>query len=271
MNLLPDWDFMKEFISWTIQIFGLWFAYHKLTKWRKEAIGKKKIDLAEDVLVGFQDIKNIIEYARYYQTSPQELEKILEDLNDPIESVFSDNLRYLTAFYRITKKAEVIQSWYLLKNNSRVYWGEEIGTCFDSLKKITTEISYSSKKLYYESKSEETADDPLLLEVCVSIIESETIDVTESDFDKIKKNQDDLCRLISNDPDFQELNPIPSDTRLKNIVSKCMKIVEYKRKIYDSSRENDEIKIKVDQILKEVEFNLEDLLKDKKIPWKYPT
>ena len=115
---------------------------------RKESIGKKKIDLAEDVLVGFQDIKNIIEYARYYQTSPQELEKILEDLNDPIESVFSDNLRYLTAFYRITKKAEVIQSWYLLKNNSRVYWGEEIGTCFDSLKKITTEISYSSKKYW---------------------------------------------------------------------------------------------------------------------------
>jgi hypothetical protein len=266
MDILPDWDFMKEFISWTFQICGLGVAYNALTKWKKEALGKKKIDLAEKVLVGFQDVQSIIEVARHYQseTPLSEFEEILDGLlKDKTEDIFSGEIAYLLASHRIAKKADTLQSWYLLKNNSKVYWGEEIANLFDTLNKITTEISDSSKKLYYESKRKKTAEAPLLLEVCVSIIESETTDVTESDFDKF--NQDDLCKLIRNDPDFQELNPIPSDTTLKNIVSKCMRIVEYKRIIYDSSRENDEIKIKVDQIIKKVELILKPLLKDKKI------
>jgi hypothetical protein len=60
-------DFLKAlppFITAGAAVFGAYTAFQGLQKWRQETVGKRKMELAEDVLVDFYEARDIVNAAR---------------------------------------------------------------------------------------------------------------------------------------------------------------------------------------------------------------
>ncbi len=46
-------------------LIGIWVAIYGIDSWRRESIGKRKIELAEDVLALFYEARDVIRYMRH--------------------------------------------------------------------------------------------------------------------------------------------------------------------------------------------------------------
>jgi len=62
-----DWEIVKglsTFATAFAAVFGIIFGVYNLRKWRHEHVGKKRIDLAEDVLAHFYEVRDAIQSIR---------------------------------------------------------------------------------------------------------------------------------------------------------------------------------------------------------------
>ncbi|GAB6163530.1 hypothetical protein JCM12298_26900 [Desulfothermus naphthae] len=57
-------------------LIGIWVAIYGIDSWRREYIEKRKIELAEEVLALFYEVKDVIRYIRH----PVSLSKETEDI-----------------------------------------------------------------------------------------------------------------------------------------------------------------------------------------------
>ena len=71
---------IKDFLTYSASFIGLYIAYNALQTWKKEFIGKKKIDLACDIVEQACNMQDIINYARSRLSLLSEQNELREEL-----------------------------------------------------------------------------------------------------------------------------------------------------------------------------------------------
>lgn len=141
-------NIIKDVIILIISGAGVIVAGMALYTWKKEFIGKKKIDLACDIVEQVCNIQDIIMYARNPAYFGNEDDKIKKDLNSKSIEFNDDNLCYLVAKYRFYDNKDEINKFFKLKNKAQLYWDKNILTLFAELNKVIVSITTASDILY---------------------------------------------------------------------------------------------------------------------------
>lgn len=146
-----------------IGVVTLYFAYSALSTWKKEFLGKREIELAEEVVIKMGILKDILEQVRNGFTFKGETDEVEQELsqqteNGKIQQIHKDRLFYLVPVLRLQKNNRDIQSFLELKYKAEVYWSDSYGNLFDEIKSIVISIHSAAKLLYGDhagSKKEE--------------------------------------------------------------------------------------------------------------------
>lgn len=132
--------------------------------WRKEFIGKKKIELAAEIMTTVMGFQDILINARIEITVPMELDEVkkwLEEVNlkkQNIQNVilwpiYLDRLRCLLPIHRLNKSAEMTDSFAAILNKSLIYFGEDLYRLLVELHSFLSKIRHASEMLYENPES----------------------------------------------------------------------------------------------------------------------
>ena len=148
-------NIVKESVSLVIMGAGIVIAGMALYTWKKEFIGKKKIDLACDIVEQACNIKDIIDYARSPLSLFSEQSEIKEELKKDNVEIKERKIFYLIPKYRLRKNREKIETFLSLRNKAQLYWDKEILSLFGRLHRIIQDILNTSESLYSQIMPEE--------------------------------------------------------------------------------------------------------------------
>jgi hypothetical protein len=130
-------------------------AYSAIHTWRKEFIGKKKIELAAEIMLTVYDILDAMIYARLNRYSPSEIKDVerwmkTEKLRDPQNTdIYPDRFHFLIVNRRLEERQDKIDKLEKLSNQAYIYFGEDRFRLFQELHKCTLDIRLAAEKLYY--------------------------------------------------------------------------------------------------------------------------
>ena len=128
-------------------------AFFALRTWRKEFVGKKKIEFAAEFVEKAIDMKEFIAYVRNGFSSSSEENEIKEQLKKENES-FTDNcLFFLTPKFRILKNDDRIKYFYSLRVKALMYFGEDSLNLYKTLSLVLSQIKNRSEILYDEHEN----------------------------------------------------------------------------------------------------------------------
>jgi len=148
--LQENWkDIVEAICAVTVAI----CAVSALYTWRKEFVGKKKIEFAAEFIEKAIEIKVFITYVRSgfsYESEEKDIENELKKENKYIKD---RKIAYLVPKYRILKNDENIKSFYALKTKSFMYFGSDSLKIFDIISQALVKIKISSDALYVNSYS----------------------------------------------------------------------------------------------------------------------
>lgn len=142
---------VKESLSLLIMGAGVIITGMALYTWKKEFIGKKKIDLACDIIEQVCNMKDLINQIRRPEYLPSELEEIRKELKERNIEIKEDKIFYLIPKYRMRKHREEIESFLRLGNKAQLYWDKEILNLFIKLSNVFRDIMDTSESLYSKS------------------------------------------------------------------------------------------------------------------------
>ena len=159
---------IKSVLTYLASFLAIYVAYKALETWKKEFIGKKKIDLACDIIEQVCNIQDIIRHARNPVLSIGESNEIIKDLTINNEEIKENKLCCFAVKYRLNNKKEEIYNFFKLRNKAQLYWDDDILDLFNKLNKIITSIIAAAEYLY------EYVDlDPEMKKACESKIWSD--------------------------------------------------------------------------------------------------
>ena len=133
-----------------------WFAVHT---WRKEFIGKKKIELAYEIMMTVMEFQDVLINARINMHTPQELDAIkkwLEEVNSKKQNIpnsilwpiYIDRMWLLAPFHRLNQSLEKTKSFDAIRNKSLIHFGEELYKLLFELYSYLGKIRHASETLY---------------------------------------------------------------------------------------------------------------------------
>lgn len=122
-----------------------------LYTWRKEFVGKKKIEFAAEFVEKAIDIKEFIAYVRNSGSFANETEEIENELKKENKFVPNGNVAYLVPKYRILKNDENIRSFHALRTKAFMYFGKSALKIYDVVRSDFIKIKLSSEALYKNS------------------------------------------------------------------------------------------------------------------------
>lgn len=142
---MVDWkDVIETASAVTVAVCAVCALY----TWRKEFVGKKKIEFAAEFVEKAIDIKEFIAYIRNGYSSATETEEIENELKKENKFVPNGNVAYLVPKYRILKNDENIRSFYALRTKAFMYFGKSALKIYDVVRSDFIKIKLSSEALY---------------------------------------------------------------------------------------------------------------------------
>ncbi len=134
-------------------------AYRALNVWKKEHVGKKKIELASEIMMTVMDFQDVLILARKTISNPMELNDIkkwLEEVNANKQnipgaipwSIYMDRLFLLMPIHQLNKNSEKIDKFESILNKSLIYFGENIYKLLIELHSYLGQIRHASEMLY---------------------------------------------------------------------------------------------------------------------------
>ena len=145
---MENFNVVKDILTLIIAGAGVIIAGMALYTWRKEFIGKKKIDLACDIVEQACNMQDIINYARSRLSLLSEQNELREELKKDNVEIKEKKLFYLIPKYRLRKNREKIEKFLHLGNKAQLYWNKDILNLFGSLHRIIQDILNTSEDLY---------------------------------------------------------------------------------------------------------------------------
>ena len=117
-----------------------------INAWRREYIGKKKLELAEDVLALFYEARDAIRFIRNpFSYGGEGSTRNSTSGETPEEKQINDNA--YVAFERYNKRQDLFNKIYSIRYRYMASFGKESARPFDELNKIVNEIFISARML----------------------------------------------------------------------------------------------------------------------------
>ena len=134
-------------------IVGIWAAIisfvmilYNLDAWRREHIGKRKIELAEEILVLFYEAADVIRFMRNPLSSTEEMKGIAQDDNESQEQ-YQARKDASVVFYRYNQNQELFNKIHASRYRFMAQIGKDEAVPFDELRKIVNDIMFSARML----------------------------------------------------------------------------------------------------------------------------
>lgn len=134
-------------------------AGRALYTWKREHIGKRKIEIASEIMMTVLEFQDVLIAARQSIINPMELNDIkkwLEEVNANKQGVpgavlwniYTDRLIFLRPIHQLNKNSEKIDKFESILNKSLVYFGEDMYKLLVELHSFLRQIRYASEMLY---------------------------------------------------------------------------------------------------------------------------
>lgn len=126
-----------------------------LYTWKREFIGKKKIELAAEIMQTVYDIQDLYIGVRMPIIAQTEHDEALEWIKAKTAAhpgnadVYPERVNHLVPHQRLIKQQDVIEKLRSLQNQAYMYWGKEIIIAILKLTDYNFKIMQASKDLYY--------------------------------------------------------------------------------------------------------------------------
>ncbi len=119
-----------------------------VNEWRREYIGKRNFDLAEEVLALFYEARDVIRYIRNpFGFSGEGSTRNSDPKESPEEKQIND--RAYVVFERYSKRQDLFNKLYSMRYRYMARFGKDSAKPFDDLHKIVNEIFLSARMLAY--------------------------------------------------------------------------------------------------------------------------
>ena len=116
--------------------------------WRREAVGKRKLELAEEVLALFYEARDAIRYIRNpFSQVGEGSTRIAAPNESPEEKQINNNANIV--FERYNKRQDMFNKLYSIRYRYMAHFGKDASKPFDELNKIVNEIFISARMLSY--------------------------------------------------------------------------------------------------------------------------
>ena len=126
-----------------------------LYTWKREFIGKKKIELAAEIMRAVYDIQDLYIGVRMPMIAKVEYDEALEWIKTEAAAhpgnadVYPARINHLVPHQRLIKQQDIIEKLRSLQNQAYMYWGKEIIVAILKLTDYNFKIMQASKNLYY--------------------------------------------------------------------------------------------------------------------------
>ncbi|HIU52713.1 MAG TPA: hypothetical protein IAD20_01375 [Candidatus Scatocola faecipullorum] len=137
-----------------------------LKTWRKEFIGKKKIELSCEIMKTVYEVQDAIIYARVGRISELDIKNVeqwveSEKIRDPEHmGVYPDRFFAWVPHRRLAENQDKLDKLNNFMDDACLYWGIDLMKLIYELNHITLKIRSSAKDLYYN----DTCQDPAVLQ-----------------------------------------------------------------------------------------------------------
>lgn len=154
MNIIK-FMIVTDIISCTASVATAIIAVVALYTWKREFIGKKKIELAAEIMETVYEIQDAFIYARCPAISRPEIDEALRWIKAEKEKhpentdVYPKRITYLIPHRRLEEKQDIINKFRTLQNKAYMYWGKDMYVAFVKLTDFNQRIMRASKNLYY--------------------------------------------------------------------------------------------------------------------------
>lgn len=146
---------ITDIISCTASVATAVIAGMALYAWKHEFIGKKKIELAAEIMRAVYDIQDLYIGVRMPVIAQAEHDEALEWIKAEATShpgkadVYPERVNHLVPHQRLIKQQDIIEKLRALQNHAYMYWGKEIILAMLKLTNYNSMIMQASKDLYY--------------------------------------------------------------------------------------------------------------------------
>lgn len=127
-------------------IIGTWVAIYGIDKWRREHVGKRQLELAEDTLALFYEASDAIKHMRHPMSYGHETEEIERGENES-EAKFQARKDASVVFHRYNQYQELFNKIHASRYRFMAQIGKAEAAPFDDLRKILNEITVSARML----------------------------------------------------------------------------------------------------------------------------
>lgn len=142
-------------------IAACWAIYSGIDAWKKEYLGKRKIEIAEELLAGFFEVRDAIAYIRNPFSSVGEgAARKRKEGESAGESKVLDQA--YVAIERYQRKEQAFSKFWSIKYRCMAYFGSEIEEAFSETNRIVNSIFISASALgttYWRSSERAGLDD----------------------------------------------------------------------------------------------------------------
>jgi hypothetical protein len=160
--IICDINFWKEIsslfasfatiIAAIVAIIALIYAIIGINTWKKQIKAKRKLDIAEDALAMFYELKDIFRYLRNPFVNADELndQNINNNLSEKDKEIIKKQIdsAYIP-FYRFNKKKEFFKEFNKVRYRFIIYFGKENILPFNEIEDVINDILRASDMLGY--------------------------------------------------------------------------------------------------------------------------
>jgi hypothetical protein len=134
-------------------ILAAWTVIIGINAWRREYVGKRKLELAEDVLALFYEARDVISYIRnpFGYVGEGSTRKAAPN-ESPEEKQINDNA--YVVFERYNKNQDLFNKLYSMRYRYMARFGKDSAKPFDDLRNIVNEIFISARMLSHYWKEQ---------------------------------------------------------------------------------------------------------------------
>lgn len=137
----PEWvSAWANLMTGIAALLAGWAGMRGLNAWRAETVGRRKAELAEEVLAAFYRTRDILTWARFPMSDAEDSEIMQDD--DELEKS-----EILAPVDRLTKESQVFSELRASRYRFMAYFGEEAARPFDEIRAIHNEIVDSARNL----------------------------------------------------------------------------------------------------------------------------